>query len=67
MSGKKFRNPTVHAYRSYRKESVHAASKEKGPPELQKLKRKPPHDEKENEEQMETGGSTPVPSREAGD
>ena len=29
--------------------------KKKGPPELQKLKRKPPHDEKENEEQMETG------------
>ena len=38
-----------------RKESVHAASKEKGPPELQKLKSKPPHDEKENEEQIETG------------
>ena len=28
LSGKKFRNPTVHAYRSYRKESVHTASKQ---------------------------------------
>ena len=55
LSGKKFRNPTVHAYQSYRKESVHAASKEKGPLEVQKLKSKPPHDEKESEEQMETG------------
>ena len=50
---KKFQNPTVHAYRSYRKEFASATvSKEK---DLQKLKSKPLLDEKETEEQMETG------------
>ena len=49
---KAFQNPTVHEYRSHHKESGYTVIKEK---DLQKLKSKPPHYEKENEEQMETG------------
>ena len=40
---KKFQNPTVNAYRSYRKESAYAVSKEQ---DILKPKSKPPHDEK---------------------
>ena len=47
---KKFQNPTVHAYRSYRKESAYAVSEEI---DLQK-RSNPPHHENENDEQMET-------------
>ena len=47
---KKFQNPTVHAYRSYRKESAYAVSEEI---DLQK-RSNPPHHENKNEEQMET-------------
>ena len=49
---KQFQNPTVHVYQSYHKESAYAVRKEK---DAQKLTSKPPHDEKETEEQVETG------------
>ena len=63
---KKFQNATVHAYRSYRKESAYAVSEEI---DLQK-RSNPPHHENKNEEQMETWRahqSAWVPSRQAGD
>ena len=47
---KKFQNPTLHAYRSYRKESAYAVSEEI---DLQK-RSNPPHHENKNEERMET-------------
>ena len=47
---KKFQNPTVHAYRSYRKESAYAVTEEI---DLQKWSN-PPHHENKNEEQMKT-------------
>ena len=61
---KKFQNPTVHAYRSYRKESAYAVSEEIG---LQK--RSNPHHENKNEERdgVLKGTSVGVPSRQAGD
>ena len=49
---KQFQNPRVHVYQSYHKESAYAVNKEK---DVQKLTSKPSHDEKETEEQVETG------------
>ena len=49
---KKFQNSTVHANQSYCKESAYTVSEEK---DLQKLKSKSPHDEKETEEHVEAG------------
>ena len=63
---KKFQNPTVHAYRSYRKESAYAVSEEI---DLQK-RSNPPHHENENDEQIDgdlESTSVWVPSRQAGD
>ena len=61
---KKVQNSTVHANQSYRKESAYTVSEEK---DLQKLKSKSPHDEKETEEHVEAGRAHQVPSRQAGD
>ena len=62
---KKFQNPTVHAYRSYRKESAYAVSEEK---DLQKRSKKLLHHEKKKKRGADGDWeSTSVPSRQAGD